>query len=205
VPQQARSQVRFDAILDMAGNLFEEKGFEATSTNEIAQRAGISIGSLYQYFDNKEAIVEALTERYVEALRGITDHVMAADVQSLPASDAVDRLLDPILQFHAAHPAFRALWLATDVSADLRAAMKGMDVEVLGRIEKLLKWRVPNIEPDRARMVVNVMGTAVKALLGLLGRSNNRRFKAQAAAEMKRMITAYIEDVMDDIGVKTGD
>ena len=52
-PKQERSQERYAKILDTAANLFLDKGFDGTTTNEIARRAEISIGSLYQYFDNK--------------------------------------------------------------------------------------------------------------------------------------------------------
>ena len=83
-PKQARSQERFDKILDTAANLFAKKGFEATTTNEIAKEAAISIGSVYQYFDDKKGIAEALTARYVEALREVTDAVMVTDVADLP-------------------------------------------------------------------------------------------------------------------------
>lgn len=54
VPKQERSRRRVEEILDAAANLFLTNGFERTTTNEVAERAGISIGSVYQYFENKE-------------------------------------------------------------------------------------------------------------------------------------------------------
>ena len=65
LPKQARSQQRVDTILDTAAQLFEEVGYESATTNEIALRAGVPIGSLYQFFTNKDAILNALVERYV--------------------------------------------------------------------------------------------------------------------------------------------
>ncbi|UCH84814.1 MAG: TetR/AcrR family transcriptional regulator, partial [Candidatus Latescibacterota bacterium] len=95
VPKQSRSQERFDKIVEIASKLFLEKGFDGTTTNEIARRADISIGSLYQYFHNKESIVEALADRYVEALREVTENVVQTDVADLSTATAVDALLDP--------------------------------------------------------------------------------------------------------------
>jgi AcrR family transcriptional regulator len=67
-PQQRRSQQTVDVILDAAARLFAENGFASTSTNAIAETAGVSIGSLYQYFPNKLALLEAVRERHVKGL-----------------------------------------------------------------------------------------------------------------------------------------
>ena len=169
VPKQARSHERYDRILGEAANLFVEKGFDGTTTNEIARDADVSIGSLYQYFGNKETIVEALTTGYVESLREVTSDLVVTETGDLPTDAAVDRLLDPILRFHLSHPEFRRLWLGTEVSSQLRDAMRAMDAEVLARVQELLEARVPGIPRDRARIVVTVLELAVKSVLGLLG------------------------------------
>lgn len=64
-PQQRRSKAMYDAILEATAHLLSEKGYAATTTNHIAERAGISIGSLYQYFPNKEAIAVELLQRHI--------------------------------------------------------------------------------------------------------------------------------------------
>jgi AcrR family transcriptional regulator len=58
--RQARGQRRIDQLLDVAARVFAEVGFEAATTNGIAARAGVSPGSLYQFFPNKDAMAEAL-------------------------------------------------------------------------------------------------------------------------------------------------
>jgi AcrR family transcriptional regulator len=119
VPKQARSRDRYDAILNAATNLFSEKGFERTTTNEIASRAEVSIGSLYQYFQNKEDVVRAIMDRHIETVRGVTDDFMSRDVQDLPVPEAVDQLLEPYIRFHTESAAFSRLWLGADLSEDL--------------------------------------------------------------------------------------
>lgn len=59
LPQQERSKVTVDAILIAAAHILTENGYDNASTNRIAERAGVSISSLYQYFPNKEAIMTA--------------------------------------------------------------------------------------------------------------------------------------------------
>src|SRR5262252_3918482 len=64
--RQARGQRRIDLLLDVAALVFAEVGFEAATTNVIAARAGISPGSLYRFFPNKDAIAEALADRFAQ-------------------------------------------------------------------------------------------------------------------------------------------
>ena len=67
-PKQARARATVEAILQATELMINEDGFEEISTNKIAKRAGVSIGSLYQFFPNKEAIFVALEERLIEQL-----------------------------------------------------------------------------------------------------------------------------------------
>ena len=195
-PKQKRSRERYEKILDTAAKLFQEKGFDGTTTNEIAKRADMSIGSLYQYFGDKEGIVTALTDVYVEALKEVTANIASVASADVPTAVAVDRFVDPIVQFHLSHPEFRKLWLATDASPELRASMRAMDEEVLGRVRELIEERVPGIASHRTEMITTTMHLAVKSLLGLLGQSEDAGFKARAATEAKKMLVAYIEEAM---------
>ena len=68
-PVQARSKKTVETLLDAAAQVFIERGFTGGTTNHIAARAGVSIGSLYQYFPNKDAIMVGLMERHLEEER----------------------------------------------------------------------------------------------------------------------------------------
>jgi len=65
-PTQERAEVTVTALLDATAELLVRDGYAKTSTNRIAKRAGVSIGSLYHYFDDKDAIIRALVERVVQ-------------------------------------------------------------------------------------------------------------------------------------------
>jgi AcrR family transcriptional regulator len=65
-PRQARANATVEAVLVAAARAFEQKGFDRASVNEIAERAGVSVGSLYQYYPSKEALLVALIERHTE-------------------------------------------------------------------------------------------------------------------------------------------
>ena len=73
-PRQERSRRTVERILDAAARIFHEQGYAAATTNDIADEADVSIGSLYQYFPNKDAILVALTRQHIEsATAGLTD------------------------------------------------------------------------------------------------------------------------------------
>jgi AcrR family transcriptional regulator len=68
-PRQARAQATVDAIVKATARVLIEEGYDRASTNRIALAAGVSIGSLYQYFPSKEALVAALVESHVQRMR----------------------------------------------------------------------------------------------------------------------------------------
>lgn len=65
-PKQARSKATVDAIVEATGQVFEKRGFKRTTTTGVAERAGVSVGSLYQYFPDKRALIAGFFERRLE-------------------------------------------------------------------------------------------------------------------------------------------
>src|SRR5216683_2197996 len=96
-PKQTRGQRKVEHILRSAEALFAEVGFETATTNAIALRAGVSIGSLYQFFASKEAILEAMASRYLDqtrvAMNELLDHTAQFELESL-----LTRLLDVLIK-----------------------------------------------------------------------------------------------------------
>jgi AcrR family transcriptional regulator len=69
-PVQSRSKITVEAILAAAAQVFESHGYAGGTTNRIAERAGVSVGTLYQYFPSKEALAVALLERHILETQG---------------------------------------------------------------------------------------------------------------------------------------
>jgi AcrR family transcriptional regulator len=88
LPAQARSQATFDALVDACTGLLPRRGYAGTTTNHIAQRAGVNIASLYEYFPGKDAIVAQVAERLVERVMGRLEEG-AARVLRAGGKDAV--------------------------------------------------------------------------------------------------------------------
>jgi AcrR family transcriptional regulator len=97
-PKQERSQATVDAIVEAAARLLAEEGYARLSTSRVAERAGVSVGTLYQYFRSKEAIVEALVHRLAEERIAQFGATLASLVeQDPPLEDGIRVLLDATL------------------------------------------------------------------------------------------------------------
>lgn len=191
-PQQARSRQTVDRILDAAADLIGELGYDSVTTNAIAERADVSIGALYRYFPDKEAILRALAERYVEQIRSLHEGLFTPDVVYLPLPVLIDRMLDPFVAFDLAHPGFKQLFLGADVSADIASAARTIEVETRERIKNLIKLGAPGISEERAYLVAVVCKAVVKALTSLILSTDDEMFQQAAVAEVKRMLIAYL-------------
>lgn len=104
-PRQARAQATVAAILQAARELIATRGYAATTTNHIAARAGISIGSLYQYFPGKTAILEAIAHEHVEEVHRVVGAFLerASDPRRPFASLLRELFLD-LVELHATNP-----------------------------------------------------------------------------------------------------
>lgn len=104
-PRQQRSQFTFDAILDAAARLFQQHGYTATTTNKVAELAGVSIETLYHYVPDKDALLYALAERHLRA--GAQDLLaLAAELrcEKPPLAEVVRQLVTTVVRMHTAQP-----------------------------------------------------------------------------------------------------
>jgi AcrR family transcriptional regulator len=162
-PRQARSQQRVDALLDAAASVIAESGYEAATTNAIAARAGVPIGSLYQFFSNKEALLEALLERYAEQMRTLFDAKLTPiAVTSLPLSEVLYQFMLAFAEFEASHIGFKSLFMNVGLPTHLM-----IHTEVKARVDALLAVRFPMLEPDQRHIAASVGVAIVKGLMAL--------------------------------------
>ena len=164
----------------MAALVFAEVGFEAATTNAIAARAGTSPGSLYRFFPNKDAIAEALADRFARRL-GETQAIFGPEIEYLPLDELVAHVIDPLVAFHLAHPGFQALFSGSIVSPRLATAVQGFLDAVVHRVEGMLEVRAPHLTPERRARCARVSVECVRALLPLVVASD--------PAEQDAMIT----------------
>jgi AcrR family transcriptional regulator len=189
IPRQRRErgERRIAAILAAAARLFAERGFDGTSMAGIAQASETAIGSLYQFFASKEAIVDALAEYFIAAWR---EHKAAfADDDGRPMRERIDRALDARLAFHEKH---RALQTFLEADPARAASVRAVQDEVESALPLLMK-RYPSLTPARLRRTVRVVNAMVCGVMPMLVEETNERERARLLAETKAAIVAVVE------------
>ena len=98
-PRQSRSQATVTAILDATARILLESGFAAASTNAVAERAGVSVGSLYQYFPNKDALIAALHARHGDQMMRVIQRALMKAMDAT-LDDALAGLIEATVEAH---------------------------------------------------------------------------------------------------------
>ncbi|WP_193198963.1 TetR/AcrR family transcriptional regulator [Nostoc sp. MG11] len=103
LPQQDRSKFTVDAILTATAHILTAEGYDKASTNRIAERAGISIGSLYQYFPNKASLIAALRARHVSSMMEVIESKLR-DLFDAPIAVVLPEIVKASIAAHAIDP-----------------------------------------------------------------------------------------------------
>ncbi len=163
-PRQGRSKVTYDAIIEATTQLLIEKGYAATTTNHIAKRAGVSIGSLYQYFPNKEAIAVELLQRHIVNGPSYMASQVANAMKNLCApAEIVKCAIEAACDYHAENPALHKV-LEEEVPhpAHIREAIKLNENLYVEAISNWIEQQRPHQLSDptvAARMVFFMIKT----------------------------------------------
>ena len=184
-PAQSRSRARVEAILDAADAVFLEMGYAAATTNHVAERAGTSIGSLYRFFPDKEALLVALAERYGQRMAAL-----GAEVSPIRAGTTLrEQVAFGVRAFNAllvAWPGFRTL-LAEANHPALAAGRARQDAEMIA----LLRASLRELGRDDAAVMATVTNTVLGALQGL-SLTGDERFREAVVEEAIAMVVAYL-------------
>jgi AcrR family transcriptional regulator len=188
-PQQERSQAMVATLLEAATRVFVKEGYAKATTNRIATAAGVSVGSLYQYFPSKDAIAVELLRRYRE---GLIDLIAARLSMATPETfaDVVRSLLGELLRAEGINPALHRVLIEQVLRTTARAEMLGFEE----RLEAVLAgaMRNANVELDDpdliAFVLVRVVLTVVQSVV-----VDRPRYKTPALAdELTHLVLGYL-------------
>lgn len=190
-PKRKRGIARVAKLLDAGAAVFAEQGYKAATMTEIAARAGAPIGSLYQFFPNKDLLADALIARYAEHVEAALDRIKA-EASDLDAMQLGDRLLDVLV----AHATERSLALSLlDARWEQPGVRPGLLREGLRRriAEILSVWR-PAIAEEQAQVMAVVLLQAMKSLVQL---HEEKRYpgKAEAIAHWRGWVQRYLTEI----------
>lgn len=188
-PQQQRSLARYHHILDTAARLFTEQGYEHVGTNAIAAAAGVSVGSLYRFFSDKEALVAALVERYIMNLGAVLPPVVEPNQ---PMGQVVRLMLERVFAFERDHVAFGQI-LTTTQTGELAHAAVDMHLTLKGWVENTLRVYHPQLTPDAVHLCAAAGMGIVKGMLTMTQPPDLIAWEA-VLGEMVETLMAYVEN-----------
>ena len=188
-PTQERSHKKFDQLLLVSRELLLDVGFESFTCEEVAHRAGLPIGTLYQFFANKYVIVCELDRVDAVAVRRELDE-LAAQIPSLDWLKLLDRLLDHMATLWRDDPSRRAVWHAVQSTPATRATAAVTERELAAEVAKVLAPLTPGTPRDRRRIIAEVVVHVTYSMLNFSIRDDQEH--AEAIIELKRLLAAYL-------------
>jgi AcrR family transcriptional regulator len=190
VPTQARSRERLRKVIDAAGEVLDREGAGAFTTTRIAEAAGIPIGSVYRYFPDKEAIIEALALRYWSDFEDLVAAAAEADERE-PLDDPGAVVIDALSAGFRARPGFLALWYGGLRSERVRDVTRPTRVAIARSIERILIVHWPDAPAPARAAAAQMVVLAGDGLLREAFREHGEG-DAQLLAESKLMLDAYL-------------
>lgn len=191
--RQERSRRSYQALLDAAAELFAQHGYDAVGTPEIAQKAGVSVGTFYRYFDDKHEVYLEIMRRtiasaYEETIAGLTPERFAGASRHETLARAADILFDHVMSRPALTRSFMEMSLRDPAVGELRRAFEQLATQRLAQLIATITTR--EAVPDPEAFAYVLYGSAMQCAYGLavsLVPSAIDRERAKAA------LTAFVE------------
>jgi len=195
--RQARGERRVAQLLEAAATVFTTTGYTAASTNAIAREAGVSPGTLYQFFPNKEAIAIELGDRLMHEMRETYGEALAPIDPAIPPEVAVGAVVDRFIAFNCEHPVFFALMHGPDIPGRIAEEHDALHATLHSRIEGLLSSFLPDASPadlDRvAHMCLGLYKAGLELVLAHEGAERDAYIQ-----ELKNALVRYLEPLAGD-------
>lgn len=190
-PRRQRGQLRVEALLAAAAQVFADKGYDAATTAEIAQAAQSSIGSLYQFFPTKEALARAVIAGQAADLRGRLEG-MAAASPAWSRTELAAQMLGALVAFRGSHPSFARL---LDSPGAPEALILEVRREVRERVAAVLAPHLPGLDAARLTAVATVVQQLMKSAVAIHddAAAGSPASVRAALDELRRALEAYLD------------
>ena len=188
-PSQERSRRRFDDILRAARALLVEVGFESFTSEQVALRAGVPIGSLYQFFGNKYAIICELDRLDTVNVQAELEK-FAGEIPSLDWVELLDKLLDHLAALWRTDPSRRAVWLAMQATPPTRAIAAEHERDLASQVTRLLAPLTPGSKISDRQTIAEVLVHVTYSMLNFSIRDGQSH--PDAVVQLKTLLTGYL-------------
>lgn len=195
--------MRTRQILDVTARLLGEVGFDELTTILIAKELSISVGSLYHYFPNKQSILYALGDRWLETMSQALTNIEQMPIESLPLANVIDRAVDQMVTVYrderAILPLAQAMWAVPELR-DLDERHDAMIIDRMMAIFRRLGFTSSDNELNRlGRAYLEMTHALSLVVVNQVGRRSDRTL-----ADLKRLVLALLEPHRTDDIVAAG-
>ena len=195
--RQARGERRIAQLLEAAATVFTTTGYTAASTNAIAREAGVSPGTLYQFFPNKEAIAIELGGRLVHEMQTAYGEALAPVDPAPPLEEVVGAAVDRFMAFNCDHPVFFVLMHGPDVPGRMAEDHDALHAGLINRLETLMTSLLPEAAPAEVTRTAHMVLGLYKAGLELVLAHEGAEREAYVR-EVKNALVRYLDPLVGD-------
>jgi AcrR family transcriptional regulator len=186
--KQARSQETVSIVLEAAAQVLRERGYAGATTNHIAERAGVSVGTIYQYFANKDRVFDALVKRYFAA---VVDSVQAQPLDTARPLEANLRMLISAGIGAQRHGPELLRALEQVPNAVLRKRMAQGKQQLVAFLSELLEAYRESLRPIDLRRAATLLMNAAE---GVGYNERSRGYDAGLTDELTTLFVRYLVD-----------
>jgi AcrR family transcriptional regulator len=161
-PKQQRSKVTVSAILDATVRVLEQEGSDAATTSRIAEVAGVSVGTLYQYFANRDAILDALQDREFDRASEMMGRVLARGAYATDR-EVARAVIEGLLELHGAAPTLHRLLVVEGLRVTPTERVQAFDMRIIALVRSFLNLASLRIRRKNLDAAAFVVYQAVRA------------------------------------------
>jgi AcrR family transcriptional regulator len=191
-PTQARARQTIETIFEATARIIERDGAAALNTNRIAERAGISIGTLYEYFPNKQAVLIAMARRQLAEDARVVEDILSAALE-LPGASIARLVIRALAKLHQTRPKVRRAIMAVHLASGLGAE----HARPVQEAAQLLASRGGILADGRNPVSPAALFVVTRAVVGVLRAAFEEQSPLLGQPELEDELTALIETYID--------
>ncbi len=190
-PVQGRSQETVQRVLDATSRLLEGIPLEEITTSRIAQESGVSIGGLYRFFPDKQAIIDAIAVRHVKEFESQVRNKL---LRSIPLSGPkfLGAVIDNFVAFLDARPDFRTIVFGRHISAGTREQQIRPDVGAAGLVKQVLALMMGMKDSRKLALKIRIASETGERLLAYAYEQKDVGERKKIVEELKNMLAGYL-------------
>ena len=197
-PKQQRGKERVEKILDAAAAVFYEVGYDAATTHQIAARAGTAVGSVYQFFEDKAAIFNAMELRHAERVQHFWATMNTLEVIRLPLRQMLHTLITTIAELFE-QPVSRVVFVQFYLNRHIFQSIdESMTQEAIAFLSSLLQQRNPTLGQTQCNLLAEVCVHSSNAVTLSALRTSDPMHRQRLMQQVEDLLVSYLEPYVGD-------